>query len=147
MRQPGYIIILIAGLTLLLSACAPTGSAVDLTVGANGCVPASITLSPNHEPLLSVRNTTDEAMVVSIPAMDRWIELAPKTNGVFELPRYIMGSFDLFCLNAADHRALGGDNPFMCVLEPADLAPVARSSGILVIEPHNRIREVLEQSR
>ncbi len=97
--------------------------------------------------MLSVRNIADEAMVVSIPTMDRWIELAPGSDGVFELPRYIMGTFDLFCLSATNHRALGGDNPFLCVLEPAELMPVARSVGVLHIEPHNRIREVLEQGR
>lgn len=107
----------------------------------------SLTLPPEREPVLSVRNSADEVMVVSIPTMDRWIELAPGSDGVFELPRYIMGTFDLFCLSAADHRALGGDNPFLCVLEPTELAPVARSAGVLQIEPHNRIREVLEQGR
>ncbi len=120
---------------------------VDLTINAAGCSPASVTLTPNREPALTVRNAAPEAMVVSVPTMDRWIELEAGATGVFELPRYIMGTFDLFCLSTADHRALGGDNPFLCVLEPAELAPVARSAGILVIEPHERIREVLEQNR
>jgi hypothetical protein len=132
---------------LLCSACAAPTPTVDLTVTGQGCSPVSLTLPPEHEPVLKVRNIAAEAMVVSIPTMDRWIELAPGSDGVFELPRYIMGTFDLFCLSAADHRALGGDNPFLCVLEPAELVPVARSAGVLHIEPHNRIREVLEQGR
>ncbi len=133
--------------TILLGACAAPTPAVDLAINANGCVPGSISLPPTHEPALTIRNTAHEAMVVSIPAMDRWIELAPGASGVLELPRYIMGTFDLFCLSAADHSALGGDNPLLCVLEPAELAPVARSAGMLVIEPHDRIREVIEQGR
>lgn len=132
---------------LLCSACAAPTPTVDLTVTSQGCSPVSLTLPSEREPVLKARNIADEAMVVSIPTMDRWIELAPGSDGVFELPRYIMGTFDLFCLSATDHRALGGDNPFLCVLEPAELVPVARSVGVLHIEPHNRIREVLEQGR
>ncbi|OAN43825.1 hypothetical protein A6A03_17805 [Chloroflexus islandicus] len=133
--------------TILQSACTAPAPAVDLAVAANGCKPVSISLPPAHEPALTIRNTASEAMVVSIPAMDRWIELAPGASGVLELPRYIMGTFDLFCLSAADHRTLGGDNPLLCVLEPAELVPAARSAGVLVIEPHDRIREVIEQGR
>ncbi|WP_232218786.1 cupredoxin domain-containing protein [Chloroflexus sp. Y-396-1] len=130
-------------LTFLLSACATPTAAVDLTIRSNGCTPATVIIPPEREPKLTIRNTTTETMVVSIPTMDRWIEVAPGTDSVLELPRYIMGSFDLFCLSATDHSALDGDNPFLCVLEPAELMPVARSAGILVIEPHDRIREIL----
>ncbi len=130
---------------LCLVGCSALAPMVDLTIGASGCVPGSIRLAPDHEPALRIRNTAPEAMVVSIPAMDRWIELTPGATERFELPRYIMGTFDIFCLSAVDHTALGGDNPFVCMLEPADLAPVARSAGVLEIEPHDRIREVLEQ--
>ncbi len=146
-RRSGYSAILGMILTLLLSACTTTVPTADLIVSGNGCSPVSITLAPDHEPALTVHNTAAEAMVVSIPAMDRWIEVEAGASGVFELPRYIMGTFELFCLSAADHRALGGDNPFVCMLEPAELAPVARSAGVLVIEPHDRIREVLDHHR
>jgi hypothetical protein len=132
-------------LTFLLGACATPTAAVDLTIRSNGCIPATVIIPPEREPILTIRNTTADAMVVSIPTMDRWVEVAPGADSVLELPRYIMGSFDLFCLTAADHSALGGDNPFLCVLEPAELMPVARSAGMLVIEPHNRIREILGQ--
>lgn len=142
MRQ---ILLILAIAIVLLSACAAPAPAVDLTINTDGCRPERITLPPQHPPALTIHNTAREAMVVSIPTMDRWIELAPGASAVLELPRYIMGTFDLFCLSASDHRALGGDNPFLCVLEPAELAPVARSAGWLVIEPHDRIREVLER--
>ncbi|ACL23629.1 cupredoxin domain-containing protein [Chloroflexus aggregans] len=132
---------------VLVSACATSTTAVDLTLNTGGCTPNSITLPPTHEPTLTIRNIAHEAMVVSIPVMDLWIEVAPRDSGALELPRYIMGTFDLFCLSAADHRALGGDNPFLCVLEPDELRPVSRSSGKLIIEPHDRIREILEQER
>ncbi len=130
-------------LTFLIGACATPTAVVDLTIRSNGCTPATVIIPPEREPKLTIRNITTETMVVSIPTMDRWIEVAPGADSVLELPRYIMGSFDLFCLSATDHSALGGDNPFLCVLEPAELMPVARSAGILVIEPHDRIREIL----
>ncbi|MGC8952500.1 cupredoxin domain-containing protein [Chloroflexus sp.] len=139
--------ILLLMITVSLSACAAPTPVADLTLNTGGCMPSSITLPPTHEPMLTIHNTAHEAMVVSIPVMDLWIEVAPRDSGVLELPRYIMGTFDLFCLSAADHRALGGDNPFLCVLEPDELRPVSRSSGKLIIEPHDRIREVLEQGR
>jgi hypothetical protein len=77
-----------------------------------------------------------------LPKMNRWISLEPGEQQAFELPRYIMGEFEFFCLSDADHIAIGGGNPFVCGLEPAELAQVARSSGMFVIEPHDRIYEV-----
>jgi len=74
-------------LTFLLGACATPTAAVDLTIRSNGCIPATVIIPPEREPILTIRNTTADAMVVSIPTMDRWVEVAPGADSVLEKKR------------------------------------------------------------
>ncbi len=131
-------------LLALLGACTPTRPAADLTITGRGCATTSFLLPAEHEPTITVENQAAERMVFTIPTMNRWVVLGQGERADFELPRYIMGSFDFFCLSEADHTTLSGGNPFLCALEPAQLAPVARSAGTFKIAQHNRIQEVLQ---
>jgi hypothetical protein len=115
-----------------------------MTITTSGCTTSNFLLPAEREPLISVENQAQERMVFTIPTMNRWIALGQGERANFELPRYIMGRFDFFCLTEADHTTAAGGNPYICVMEPAELVPVARSSGIFEIEQHNRVEEVLQ---
>lgn len=133
---------LLVALCLVLAGCANTTPSADITITAAGCA-TSFVLPPEREPLISVVNRAADPMVLTLPTLNRWVALAPGQQADFELPRYIMGSFDFFCLTEADHTVLGGSNPFLCSLEPAQVAPLARSGGIFEIAQHNRIQELV----
>lgn len=124
---------------LLLAGCG--GPDADLVITSTGCA-ERFTLPNTREPVFSVANRTDAPMVLTIPRLVRFVTIAPGAVADFELPRYIMGDFAFFCLGEAEHLALSGGNPFLCSSEPAEVAPVALSEGVFVIEPHDRINEV-----
>jgi hypothetical protein len=125
-----------------LSGCSAVAAPADITIGERGCTSGAFTLPASREPRIVLRNDAAERMVFTLPKMNRWIALAPGQQASFELPRYIMGRFDFFCLTEAEHARLAGGNPYLCSLEPAELAPVARSAGTFEIAPHNRIKEL-----
>lgn len=127
-------------LVLFLAGCSGSEPAIVMT--QSGCSAAHFRLAPDREPLITVENQADTAMVLTIPVMNRWIAVEPSAQAEFELPRYIMGSFDYFCLEEAEHTRISGGNPFLCSMEPDEVAPVALSQGIFEIEPHNRIEEI-----
>jgi hypothetical protein len=129
---------------LALAGCgAPGAPAADITLTDGGCTSASFSLPNTREPQITLANQAAVPMVFSLPRMDRWQVVAPGARATFDLPRYIMGSFDFFCLSEAEHSKAGGGNPLLCSLEPRDLAAVARSQGVFEIEHHDRIKEVL----
>jgi Cupredoxin-like domain len=133
-------------LVLLMISCTTTDTAApsaDITITEQGCTTASFALPASREPHVSIINQSNQPMVFSIPTMNRWEVLAPQQQATFELPRYIMGSFDFFCLTEAAHTSVGGGNPYLCLLDPKYLKPVALSAGLFEIQPHNRIQEVL----
>lgn len=138
MRATALIMLLLA-----LGACGPPAADADITLTDDGCASAGFVLPNTREPRITLANTAAAPMVFSLPAMNRWAVLGPGERAAFELPRYIMGRFDFFCLSEAEHTRLGGGNPFLCALEPGELAAVARSQGIFEIERHDRIQEVL----
>lgn len=154
------ILVSLAIVVLFLTACSkPTLQAViptpgcldaecntkqpELVITTQGCSSDLVRLSPDHQPFFTLESRAKTPIVVTVPAMNRWMVVQPGAQLQFELPRYIMGSFDYFCVDEAEHTRLGGDNPYVCAMEPDDLAPVALSQGVLVIEPHNRIEEVI----
>jgi hypothetical protein len=137
--------LLLAGLIALVGCGAQAAAQADITIGDGGCPAAQFFLPNTREPEILVANDADIPMVFSIPTMNRWVTVAPNTEASFALPRYIMGSFDFFCLSEEEHTRLGGGNPFLCALEPRELAAVARSQGTFEIEMHNRIEEVLQK--
>lgn len=140
-------IALLALLAALGGCGSPRAPAADITLGEAGCAAPSFFLPNTREPEITLANTASVPMVFSIPTMDRWAAVAPGERATFELPRYIMGRFDFFCLSEDAHSGLGGGNPFLCALEPAELAAVARSQGVFEIERHDRIREVLQRDK
>lgn len=128
---------------LALSACG--GPRADLVITEAGCGDRFV-LPNSREPVVNVANATDTPMVLTIPQMVRFVTVPPGDTAEFELPRYIMGDFAFFCLGEAQHLALSGGNPFLCAAEPAQVAPVALSEGTFVIEPHERIKEIVGPS-
>lgn len=142
----------LGSLALLLTILAGCGAAqsatppADITITADGCSTSSFFLPAEREPQISIANQAAEPMVFTLPLMNEWVSLAPGQQADFALPRYIMGRFDFFCLSEAEHTAIAGGNPFLCVTEPQELAPVARSAGVFEIEQHNRIQEVTQGS-
>lgn len=129
---------------LMLTACG--GPKADIVITASGCGDR-FTLPNTREPVITVANQADTPMVLTIPRMVRFVTVAPGATAEFELPRYIMGEFEFFCLGEPEHLALSGGNPFLCAAEPAQVAPVARSQGLFVIEPHERIQEISGSTR
>ncbi|MBX0329200.1 cupredoxin domain-containing protein [Oscillochloris sp. ZM17-4] len=134
----------LAGLLALAGCAAPAQETADITLTSAGCAATRFALPNTREPQITISNQSDLPMVFSIPTMNRWVAVAPGDESAFALPRYIMGSFDFFCLSEAEHTQLGGGNPLLCALEPRELAAVARSQGVFEIERHDRIREVLQ---
>lgn len=137
-------------LAALLAACSAAplpqtahAPAADITLTDRGCTSTQFVLPATREPHITVANQAAETMVFSIPEMNRWVAVPGGQQADFELPRYIMGDFDFFCLTEAAHIALGGGNPLVCAFEPGELAPVARSRGLFEIQQHNRINEVI----
>jgi hypothetical protein len=135
------LVVLLAG--LILTACGAPRA--DIAITSSGCG-ERFTLPSTREPVISVVNQTDAPMVLTIPRMVRFVTVAPGATAQFELPRYIMGEFEFFCLGEPEHLALSGGNPFLCAAEPAQVAPVALSGGVFVIEPHERIKELAAPS-
>ncbi|GAB4425001.1 MAG: cupredoxin domain-containing protein [Chloroflexi bacterium OHK40] len=127
-------------LAVALAAC--TTPRADVTITSEGCSTSELFLAKTREPVLRVANRASAPMVLTVPTMNEWISVPPGAEAEFELPRYIMGRFDFFCLGEAEHTELSGGNPFLCALEPAEVAPVALSGGVLEIEQHDRIREI-----
>jgi hypothetical protein len=115
----------------------------ELVITSQGCLSDLVRLSPNHEPFFIVASETNIPIVVTVPVMNRWLVVYPGTEEQFDLPRYIMGSFDFFCLEEAEHTRLGAGNPYVCALEPDEVSPIALSQGVLEIEPHDRIHEII----
>lgn len=138
--RPFCLLISIILASLLLQACG--GEHSDLVVTAQGCGAERIVIAPTQEPTIVLASRADTPMVVTIPTMNRWLVVQPGGREQLELPRYIMGSFDFFCLEEAEHTRISGGNPFLCSMEPGEVAPFALSRGILEIEPHNRIEEL-----
>lgn len=138
-------LLLLLFISSALTACAttqPPGTPpADITITERGCTAEAFLLPADREPTITVVNQSAERMVFTLPTMNRWVALGTDERVDFELPRYIMGSFDFFCLTEAAHTAKAGGNPFLCVMEPAELAPVARSRGIFEIAWHNRLQE------
>jgi hypothetical protein len=143
-RSLMLLVTLLAALPLL-AACGAAKATADITITESGCTAPSFLLPADREPVITVENRSAERMVFTLPTMNRWVALGENEQAEFELPRYIMGSFDFFCLTEAAHTTAAGGNPFLCVMEPAELAPVARSRGMFEISQHNRLQEeVLE---
>ncbi len=126
-----------------LAACG--GEQPDLVITERGCATERFVLPSTREPVISVENRASTPMVLTIPLMVRFVTVAPGSTASFELPRYIMGSFEFFCLSEANHLILSGGNPFLCAAEPKEVAPVALSGGIFEIAPHERIKELSSQ--
>ena len=115
----------------------------DIVLNANGCAEGSnFTLPATHEPTLLVRNDAAEAMVFTVPQLQRSVSVPPGQVLPINLPRYIMGSFASYCLTDRQHTALGGTNPYLCILQPAEIAPYALTVGTFTIAPHDRIKEL-----
>jgi hypothetical protein len=147
MRYRLFLRVATLAILAVLTACGtptPATPTADLTITGSGCTTTSFLLPADRDPLITVENQAPERMVFTIPTMNRWVALGQGERADFELPRYIMGRFDFFCLTEADHNTAAGGNPFLCAMEPGELAPVARSAGIFEIEQHNRIEEVLQ---
>lgn len=134
----------LAGLALLCMTLAGCGAGprAEIVLTAAGCQTNHFRLVPDREPIITIANQAATPMVFTLPVMNRWLALQPGEQAEFELPRYIMGNFDFFCLEEAEHTRVSGGNPYLCVMEPAELAPVALSQGLFEIEPHNRIEEI-----
>ena len=149
MKKPlyGLALIMLAAVLLACSAAPMSRTAVapaaDITLTDRGCTSTQFVLPATREPRILVANQAAETMVFSIPEMNRWVAVPGGQQADFELPRYIMGDFDFFCLTEAAHSGLGGGNPLVCAFEPGELAPVARSRGLFEIQQHNRINEVI----
>ncbi|KAB8144644.1 hypothetical protein F8S13_07175 [Chloroflexia bacterium SDU3-3] len=120
----------------------------DITLSESGCAEASFTLPPTREPLITLRNTSSEPMVFTIPKIAQWVSVPPHASAPFQLPRYIMGNFTAFCMSESEHEALnGGGNHFLCSLQPEEVAPYALNSVAFTIATHDRIHELLEKVR
>jgi hypothetical protein len=130
---------LLAGLALGGCGGAPRA---DIVIGEAGCAEAHFVLPSSREPAITVENRAAAPMVLTLPRVAEFVTVAPGATATFALPRYLMGSFDYFCLGEAEHLSLTGGNPFLCASEPAEVAAVARSAGIFEIAPHDRIHEV-----
>jgi len=145
-----FIALLTFCLATALNACStaetPALPNADITITATGCTTNAFLLPAEREPLITIENQAAERMVFTLPTMNRWVALGQNERTAFELPRYIMGRFDFFCLPETAHTEAADGNPFLCVMEPADLLPVARSSGLFEIAQHNRIQEVIQRS-
>lgn len=127
---------------MLPAASRPGTASADMVITARGCDAPAFTLSASREPWIAVRNDAANPMAFTIPQLQRSIDLAPGQIAKLELPRYIMGDFPFFCLTKEQHDALGGDNPYVCVLQPNEIAPFALTSGTFTIAPHGRIKEI-----
>jgi hypothetical protein len=134
------LLITLLSVPMLFGCAAPRA---DILLTDQGCSTTSLFIAKEQGPRFSVFNRSAVSMVVTVPVMNTWVTVAPESEASFELPRYIMGSFDFFCLTEAEHVAVSGGNPLLCVLEPADLLPVSLSSGVLEIEQHDRIQELI----
>jgi hypothetical protein len=119
-----------------------------LVLSASGCSDSTVRIAADAEPVIHLANEAAEPMVVSVPKFALAVAVRAGRDAVVELPRYIMGDFALFCVTDVAHAAAGGHTSstgLVCGLDDARLAPVALTVGRLVIEPHNRILEVLPQ--
>jgi len=134
-----------AGTSYVLSSATPA----DITLSESGCIDASFTLPPTREPQITLRNTSSEPMVFTIPKIAQWVSVPAHGTAPFDLPRYIMGNFTAFCMTEAEHEALngGGSNHFLCSLQPEEIAPYALNSVAFTIATHDRIHELLEKVR
>lgn len=146
-----YVVIVPLAIALvLLSACGGVGSARqaqpdgDLVLTPSGCTVDQWTLPATREPTITVANRASEAMVFSIPNRLLSITVAPQQTARLNLPRYVMGSWDFFCLTERAHNELNGGVPseYMCSVDPIRMRPYALSSGMFTIAPHDRIQEL-----
>ncbi|MDA0256333.1 MAG: hypothetical protein O3C25_01130 [Chloroflexi bacterium] len=122
--------------------------ATRLVLSSAGCAPSTVRIASDDEPAIHVANEGSESMVISVPKFALAVAVPGGGEAVVQLPRYIMGDFALFCVADAAHASAGGhtsSTALVCGLDDARLAPVALTAGRLVIEPHDRILEVLPQ--
>jgi hypothetical protein len=120
--------------------------AARLVLSSSGCSASTVRIAADGEPVIHVANEADEAMVISVPKFALAVAVPAGREARVELPRYIMGDFALFCVTDAAHAAAGGHtsgNALVCGLDNIQLAPVALTAGRLVIEPHDRLLEVV----
>lgn len=118
----------------------------DIVMTASGCTPADFVLGAERVPALRLLNRSAEPMVFTLPVMMKMVTVAPGERTTLELPPYIMGEFDLFCLTEEAHIALGGstdETMFVCGLESPAIRPYALTSGTLLIEHHDRLERLL----
>ena len=122
------------------------GGAARLVLSSAGCAPSTVRIAADGEPVIHVTNEADESMVLSVPKFALAVAVPGGGDAIVELPRYIMGDFALFCVTDAAHASAGGHTSgtaLVCGLDDARLSPLALTAGRLVIEPHDRILEVL----
>jgi hypothetical protein len=123
-----------------------TPASADIVITTTGCTPSRFILPAHREPRISLLNQADEPMVFTLPKMASSVLLDPDEQVNLDLPPYIMGEFDFFCLTRSTHVALGGATGgeiFVCGLDSATLQPHALTSGRFVIEQHNRLQQLL----
>jgi hypothetical protein len=123
-----------------------TPASTDIVITAAGCTSTRFVLPAHREPRISLLNQANEPMVFTLPKMASSVLLDPDERVNLELPPYMMGEFAFFCLTRSTHVALGGTTGgeiFVCGLDAATLQPHALTSGRFVIEPHNRLQQLL----
>lgn len=121
----------------------------DIVITNRGCTTSRFILPTDREPRLSLFNRSNEPMVFAIPKMAYALTIAPHQRIDFNLPRYMVGTFEFFCLPERVHADLGGHtNPttFVCGLEAPTIRPYALTSGTLLIEPHTRLQDEVLRS-
>lgn len=125
---------------------APTPALADIVITETGCTTTRFVLPADHQPQMSLLNQSTEPMVFTLPRMANAVAVAPGERVILELPRYIMGEFDFFCMTERAHVVLGGSvggETVVCGVDSQAIRPLALTSGTLIIEPHTRLEQLL----
>ncbi len=140
-------LLIVVGLYLFRPPALTNLTSADIVLTPAGCSTEHFILPTRRAPQISLFNQSDQAMVFTLPKIAIAKTIAPGQHLNLDLPPYIMGNFDFFCLTDIVHTSIGGmsgDDAFVCGLESATIRPYALTSGIFEIEPHDRLNNLLE---
>jgi len=118
---------------------------VDVSIDWWGCDATQYTVPANAAPELQVRNASEEPMVFAVTDFDQLVRVAPGEIVTMPLQSFVWGTFNYLCMTEAAHDAVMGPvvpNQFLCGLDAFALRPRALSEGKLIIEQHDRLREI-----
>ena len=84
-------------------------------------------------------------MVFAVTEFDQLVRVPPGEQVTMPLHAFVWGTFSFLCMTEAAHDAVIGPSTagqYVCGLDAFTLRPRALSEGSLVIEPHERLREL-----